>query len=315
MSLLCRVGGLVLALGAGAAAAAEPSTDLPAGGLVYAGQPTLITRLEDIAIGVDAVRVKYTIVNVAADARRYVMAFALPDIDMMALDGASVANAGFDPANPANYVGFSAAFDGLRVEPQVEARALSLGLIDASARLRELGLPLYPMHPEMGNLLAALPESVKTELVERSMMRIADGQPEAMWTLKTTLHWVQPVASSQPHTVEIAYRPISGDGVWNLDTAAALQQRYCVPQAAVDALNRRAAAGKPADVRALQFLASMGASARGAVGEYRVALEPAGKQQVYTCREGLVVTGSAVRRATAQSDAMPDDDIQVLFVE
>ncbi len=314
-SFRLSIGALTM-FAASVATAAEPSMELPAGGLVYAALQTLMTKQESITIGADSVRVTYSVTNLMSDANRQLMVFALPDLDMLALDGAAIANSTFDPANPYNFVGFSASADGLPVEAFVEARALSLGLIDGTARLRELGLPLYPLHPEMGERLAALPEDIRKELTERAMIRMGDGQPEAMWTLKTTLSWAQPFAANQTKTIAIAYRPISGTGTWSIDTAATLQQRYCVPQQAADAFNQRAAAGDLAEVRTIQFLAGAGATSRGTVGDYRIAMMTAGAQQTaFTCRQGLIAQGLAGGRGTTQAEAMPDDEIHLLFVD
>ncbi len=295
--------------------AAEPTTELPAGGLTYGGQQTLVTRQEDIVIAVERVRATYTVQNAAPEARSHLMAFALPDFDMMALDGSTIDNPAYDPANPMNYVGFSATIDGQAAETYVEVRALALGLIDASARLRELGIPLYPLHADMAVRLQALPEAVRKDLLERGLIRVADGQLEPMWTLKTTLFWQQPFAAGQTRRLEIAYRPISGSGVWSAETSATLQQRYCVAAPTVDDLLKRVGT-RPATVRWVHFLAGAGAMARGSSIAYRLAVETASaKQSAHTCRQGLFVAGQSGSRETTQADLVAEDEVQVLFVE
>jgi Domain of unknown function (DUF4424) len=295
--------------------AAEPTTELPAGGLTYGGQQTLVTRQEDVVLAAERVRATYTIQNAAPEARSHLMAFALPDLDMMALDGSTIDNPAYDPANPMNYVGFSAIIDGQPAETYVEIRALALGLIDASVKLRELGLPLYPLHVDMAARLQALPEAARKDLLERGLIRVADGQIEPMWTLKTTLFWQQPFAAGQSHKVEIAYRPISGSSVWSSETSAMLQQRFCVAAATVDDLLKRAAT-RPATVRWVHFLAGTGAIARGPSIAYRLAIETASaKQSAHTCRQGLVSATQSSSREITQTDLVAEDEIQVLFVE
>ncbi len=306
---------LVLMSSVGPLHAAEPTTELPAGGLTYGGQQTLVTRQEDIVLAAERVRATYTIQNAAPESRNHLMAFALPDLDMLALDGSTIDNPAYDPANPLNYVGFSAVVDGQPAETYVEIRALAVGLIDASVKLRELGIPLYPLHADMAARLQALPEAARKDLLERGLIRVSDGQAEPMWTLRTTLFWQQPFAAGQSHKIEIAYRPIVGSSVWNAETSAMLQQRFCVAAATIEDLAKRAAT-RPATVRWVHFLAGAGAIARGPAIAYRLAIETASsKQSAHTCRQGLSTSGQNGSRETTQSDLIADDEIQVLFVE
>ena len=294
-------------------AAAEPNSELPAGGLAYAALQSLVTEREDIVVAADRVRATYIVRNSGDEPRSTLVAFALPDIDMLSLDGALINNPAYDPQNPANFVAFSAQVDGQPVETFVESRALALGLIDVTQTLKNLKLPLYPLHPEISEQLAALPDAAKTELLQRNLVRVADGQLEPLWHLKTTLFWQQPFAVGQVRTIVIGYRPIGGSGPWTSETAAVFKQRYCVSDATAAALDGRAAKGEPADVKWVHYLAYAGASARGAAASYRTAIEASGKQSGFTCRQGL--TGKASSRETTLTDYIGDEEIQVLFVE
>ena len=170
-------------------AASEPTSELPAGGLVYAGQQTLVTEREDITIGPRAVSVSYVIRNTGDEARTALMAFPLPDIDMLALDGAAVVFPATDLQNAVNFASVSAQVDGLPAALAVETRALTLGLLDVTQRLQALGLPLSPLHAETTDRLAALPAAAQAELAARGVVRTGDGQIEPLWHLKTTFHW------------------------------------------------------------------------------------------------------------------------------
>ena len=307
--------GLFCAASIVAAAAAEPASELPAGGLAYASHQTLVTDREDIVIAADRVRVSYVLRNTADEARSTLIAFALPDIDMLSLDGAAVENPGYDPQNASNFVGFWAQIDSLPVELAVESRALALGLVDATAVLQTHNLPLYPLHPDLAKRLAALPDGVKSDLSARSLIRVSDGQLEPQWTFKTTFFWLQAFAAGQERSMSIGYRPIAGASAWAPETGPALQQRYCVPAAIASQLNQRAQKGDPARVRWVHFLANTGAGARGAVRKYRLALETTDGQSVFTCRPGLVDSARGGTRETTQSDHVADDEIQVLYID
>ena len=296
--------------------AAEPTMELPAGGLIYVTQQTLVTDTEDIVIAAGQVRATYVVRNGGDAPHTGLIAFALPDVDMVALDGSPVDNPAFDPDNLANYVGYAASVDGQPAATFVESRAFALGLIDATATLRELNLPLYPLHPGLGDQIAALPDAVRADLLARSLIRLNDGQWEPLWRLKTTLFWQQSYTPGQTRTVAISYRPIAGTGNWTADTAAALQQRYCVPQATADALTRRGATA-PAPLKWVHYTAYAGATGRGAAGTYRVAIEAApGQQSGYTCHDGLKTeTAAAGSRQQSLSGYTPEEEIMVLFVD
>lgn len=301
-------------LGFGAPLAGEPTTEIAAGGLTYAGQQTLITRQEAIAIASDRIRVTYTLQNAEPETRTALMAFALPDIDLLALDGATIDNPAYDAKNPMNFVGFAALVDEQPAEIYVDIRALSLGLVDISRVLRELALPFYPLHPDIGARLAALPEVAKADLLARSAIRITDGQYEPLWTLKTTLFWQQQFAAGQTRKIAISYSPIAGGSVATRDLVANLQPRFCLSAEVAADLSRRGGADA-ARLKWTHYLASAGANARGSVADYRVAIETAPKQAAYTCRAGLVSSAAAGSRETREADVIPEDDVQVLFVD
>ena len=296
--------------------AAEPTMELPAGGLTYVTQQRLVTETEDIVIAAGLVRATYVVHNAADTPHSGLIAFALPDVDMVTLDGSAVDNPAFDPDNLANYVGFAASVDGQPAATFVESRAFALGLIDATAMLRELNLPLYPLHPDLADQIAALPEAARADLMARSLIRLTEGQWEPLWRLKTTLFWQQSYTPGQTRTVAISYRPIAGTGTWTAETAAALQQRYCVPQAAADALTRRGATA-PAPLKWVHYTAYAGATGRGAAGTYRVAIEATpGPHSGYTCHDGLKTeTAAAGSREKSLSGYTPEEEILVLFVD
>ncbi len=294
--------------------AADPNAELAAGGLAFAGAPVLVTEREDVTLSGNRVRATYIVRNAGDDALTVPLAFGLPEIDMLALDGATIDNPAYDPGNPTNFVGFSATVDGQPVEMFVQSQALALGLIDQTALLKQHNLPLYPLHADLGERLGALPDAAKSELASRSLMRRADGQWEPIWSLKSTLFWQQAFPAGQVRTVTIAYQPIAGSSLWTADNASALQQRFCIPDAAARELTANAAKGAPATVRWVQYTAYAGVAARGQVGQYRLVIEATGGGKAFTCRDGLTgaITGT---RDIKYLDYQADGEVQVLFVE
>lgn len=299
---------------AGAACATDPTVEVAAGGLVYAGQQSLVTRREEIVISVNRVSVAYAILNAAPEPRAALMAFALPELDMMALEGSTVENSAYDPLNPLNFVGFAALIDNQPTETYVETRALSLGLVDATAKLREYAVPLYPLLADLPVRIAALPGAARAELQAQSLIRLNDGQYEPQWSLKSTLYWQQPFAAGQTRQIAISYRPISGSSPWTPETADALRQRFCVSPEAAAKLNERATGARPAIVRWVAYLATAGANTRGTAATQRIAIETSANQSAHTCHPSLTANANKLRESV-QTDVIADEDIQVLFVD
>ena len=132
----------------------EPTTELAAGGLVFAGKDALVVERKDLVIGIDKIRITYVVRNADATDRTALMVFALPTIDMAALDGAPVAIPSYDPQNPTNFVGFWTMIDGKAAEPEVDINAKALGHVDVTTLLQAHRIPLYPFDADMGETLA-----------------------------------------------------------------------------------------------------------------------------------------------------------------
>jgi hypothetical protein len=299
---------------AGAVGASDPTAELAAGGIAYAGAATLVTEREDVVIAVGRVRATYIIRNSGSDARTTLIAFALPEIDMLALDNAAVENPAFDAQNSGNYAGFAATVDGQPAEMYVQSNALALGLVDVTSVLKTYGLPLYPLQAGLVEQLGGLGEAAKTDLHNRGAVRVSDGQLEPIWSLKSVLFWQQPFAAGQVRTIAASYQPVAGTATWTADNAAVMQQRYCVPAAAAAALTARASRAEAVPMKWVTYLANAGALARGSVGQYRVTLEAPGKGAAYACGDGGNNTVSRDRE-TVLTDHVAEGEIQVLFVE
>ncbi len=316
---LTRARGLCLALGLSAMAviavrAAEPTAELPAGGLSYAGGGGLVTEREAIVIGSARVQATYSVRNTEQRARTTLVGMALPDIDMLQIDGADVDNTAYDPQNTANYIALAAQVDGVPVEFFVESRALALGLVDVTAQLSAAKLPLYPLAPELPGLIAELAEETRLGLMARSAIRQVEGQYEPRWVLKSTMYWQQEFGPGQVRTLSASYQPIAGVAAWTAETAPTLQQRYCVPEAEAQALTARATAGAPPTIKWVNFVAYAGANARGSAATYQMTIETAEKEKAFTCRAGLTgaVTGG---RSVSATNHTADEDVTVLFAE
>lgn len=301
--------------GAAPQVAAEGGTELPAGSVVYAGANQIVTDSETVVLRYDAVRVTSVIRSIETRELPILMAFALPDIDMAALDGATVSVLSYDPNNATNFIGFWARADGAEVQLEVEQRAMALGLLDATAALSRHGVPLYPLTADVVDILTALPLEARNELAAQSLTRLNDGQYEPLWTLRTAFHWRQQISVLRPLQLTFGYQPVAGSSPWTRETAAALTARFCVDAAQADALTRRADGGATVTANWIQFQSGASGHLRGPIGEYAVEIEKTNEQTVIaTCREGFksAVNGALQFKAT---DYVAEDDTLVAFVD
>jgi Domain of unknown function (DUF4424) len=305
--------GLVLVIAP--ALAAETTAELPAGSVVYAGAGQTVTDTEAVVLRRDAVRVTTVLRNADTRERPVLMAFALPDIDMAALDGAAVSVLSYDAGNPTNFVGFWARADGADVQLEVEQRALALGLMDATAMLSRHAVPLYPLTADVADTLTALSPEARDELLALSLTRANDGQFEPFWTLKTLFHWRQTIPASGQVRLTYGYQPVTGSSPWTEDTAAALTERFCVGKADADVLTRRAARGGFVTAHWVQFQPGNSGQLRGPISDYSVTVEKSSEQTlIATCREGFTRTAGGALQFKAVDHTVEDETI-VAFIE
>jgi hypothetical protein len=313
---MCRwLTAAVIAAGIAPALAAEATQELPAGSVAYAGANLIVTDSETVVLRHDSVRVTTVLRSIEPRERPILMAFALPDIDMAALDGTTVSVLSYDPGNPTNFIGLWMRADGGDVPLEVEQRALSLGLLDATAGLARHGVPLYPLSADVADILTALPQDARDDLLAQSLIRLNEGQYEPLWTLRTAFHWRQPVPASRPLQLTFGYQPVAGSSLWTEDSAASLTTRFCVSAAQAATLTRRAKGGATVTASWVHFQPGASGHLRGPIGDYTVDIEKTNEQTVVaTCREGFKRAADGTLQFKAV-DHVAEDDILVLFVD
>jgi Domain of unknown function (DUF4424) len=297
------------------AGAAETTTELPAGSVVFVGAGQVATDSENVVLRRDSIRISSTLRGIDLRDRPVLMAFALPDIDMAALEGAAVSVLSYDPANATNFVGFWVRADGADVQLEVEQRALALGVIDVTAALVRHGVPLYPLTNDVPDILTALSPEARGELLAQSLTQLNDGQYEPLWTLKSAFHWRQVMPASRTLQLTFGYQPVAGSGAWTEDTASALTARFCVDNDQAVALTRRATAGATVTAHWVHFQPGASGHLRGPIGEYTVDIEKTNEQTVIaTCREGFKISASGTLQFRANNHVV-DDDVIVVFID
>lgn len=299
------------------ASAAEPTAELPAGGLVFLSQNRVALEREHLTISLDEIRIDYTLRNLEPTARALVMAFPAPTVDMAALGGADVSLPAFDPANPTNFVGFWTLVDDAPVAPEVEIEAHTLGHVSATRRLEAHGLPLFPLSPDLETKIAALSPAVRRELADDGLLDGTGEDAKPLWGLRTVFHWRVPLADRTPTVVRHAYRPVVGSGSWSADIAERARTKFCMSDTDAAELDRRAATGTAPPVYWVHYQPPSNAWLKGAADRFTLTIEkPRAAAIVATCYKS-----SSMRASTdtalewTATERIDEDDIEVMIIE
>ncbi len=313
--------GLVAALvGAGGlpARADDSVASLGAGGIVLQKTDAIAILSEELFVSAQTVRVRFAFRNETQESIESLVAFALPDIKFA--DYAKHANLVPAPADPLNFIWFSAAADGRAVRPRVDARALLAGQ-DVTSQLRDYDVPISFFQPDFKTRLRSLPASVHRELVARGLLS-ADkiyGIFEPYWTVRTRFYWHQRFLPDRTVAVEHSYRPVLGiDPNFSLGhLQRQVRERYCIDETARGALARLAQKVPygNAMARTVDYLLTTGGNWRGGnIGDFRLKVSTESPSEVLaTCLAGLRKTGPTTYEAE-RKNFVPRKDLHILFV-
>jgi Domain of unknown function (DUF4424) len=297
------------------ARATPPTTELPAGGIVFANQDRLAVEQEELSISLDAIDLKYVVRNLESTRLTLPMAFALPTIDLAALVGAEVVIPAFEPTNPTNFIGFWTTAGTTTIEPDVDVRAYVLGSIDITRSLTELGLPLYPFTPDLLQKLESLTSEQRSALRDAGTIGIQNQKPVPLWSLRTAFHWRTTLQPGETITIQHHYKPIAGSAPWSAELASTATQKYCLTTGMVERLNKLTASGKAPTVYWIHYHTGAHGWQKGPAERFKLIVEkPTDTSIVSTCFGDLKPnTGPALEWLT--EDRVDDVDIEILIVE
>lgn len=306
---------LTLALAA-TPVAAQPapsaSREVPAGGLIILPDPALTIEKQDVTIAVDQVRLAYEISNASSEPRTVQITFQLPELDATALAEQTI---NLPRPDPLNFVGALYSADGIERPAGFEQRAVAFGL-DVTAELTGAGIPLFPYLPDTAGRLARLPDAIRTDFIERGVIRIEAGRIFPGWTVRTTAFWRQTFPPGRLTALSLVYQPLVGNGHVTKEALDTLRKGFCLSAAVEAGLARRAA---PIDRRSaplawVHFALTAGSAWASPSTRFRLhVVKPAPDAIVATCRKGLRPAGPTVLEWTAE-DFYADDDVAVLFI-
>ncbi len=291
-------------------AAAEISTEVGAGGLSFAANPSIKIEQQDVLITPDRITVTYTLRNEANSQQSIYVSFALPDLDANAVIEGEVALAAADSIN---FVQFATTADGQPITVLTEQRATALGL-DVTNLLSVSGIPQMPTADGLPARLEALTEAQRIGLLERGILKEDGTSLVPAWSVKTVAYWRQSFAPEQTTTIQHSYRPIAGISAFRTDALPNLRKRACITAAHETAIAKlpSSASGAPT-LTSITYAATSSADALGPARRFRLIVESGDPLTVIaTCRDGLKQTGPMQFDWNA-NDYVPEDDFQFVF--
>lgn len=291
-------------------AAADISTEVGAGGLSFAANPSIKIEQQDVLITPDRITVTYTLRNEANSQQSIYVSFALPDLDANAVVEGELALAAADSIN---FVQFATTADGQPITVLTEQRATALGL-DVTNLLSVSGIPQMPTADGLPARLEALTEAQRIGLLERGILKEDGTSLAPAWSVKTVAYWRQSFAPEQTTTIQHSYRPIVGISAFRTDALPNLRKRACITAAHETAIAKlpSSASGAPT-LTSITYATTSSADALGPARRFRLIVERGDPLTVIaTCRDGLKQTGPMQFDWNA-TDYVPEDDFQFVF--
>lgn len=285
-------------------------TEIAAGGLSFAANPLIVVDSQEVLITPAKVRVTYVLRNTDRNDTAMLTAFVLPILDAAAVSENDLALAANDPAN---FNAFLVVVDGQPIAPQLSQRALAVEL-DVTAELAASALPLFPFSPDQSRLIAELSDDIRTDYVERGLLKDDGADVLPAWTLKTVAHWKQRFSARQTVTIELTYRPLVGSTAYTAASLEPYKKAACVqPTTETRIAALPVEGGLGATLTSVHYSYLPGADALGPAKRFRLIIEMNDSATIVSsCSEGLKRTAPAQMDWTV-SDYLPDEDYRVLF--
>ena len=329
-SLVTLAAGLLLAADA---TANDSMATLSTGGLVFLTSSEIEMTSEDLYVGAEEVRVRYTFTSRSDTDQTALVAFPMPDItgsgDFMVM---------IPTEDEDNIFGFETTFEGKPVAATLHQYAFAFG-IEYTDYLRDLGVPLLPYGGQTIEAINALDESTKAELVRRGLvipMEWGDGETThtdhtPIWTLRSTYSWEATFPAGKTVTVAHRYRPSVGGTVGvtfladpseGYDPAGDYAGKYCTDDSFVRAVrrtlpNQNEPWGAPFTESWLSYVWSTGANWSGPIRHFRLTVDKGRPENLVSfCWDGEVKKTSPTTFEMEATDFYPpwDRELEILIL-
>ncbi len=316
-------------LASGSAAANDTSGFQGTTGIELAATDDIRMVSEDLAIGLDEIRVAYVFRNVTAHPVETMVVFPLPDLDLS--QGLSGPNWNF-PAGQPDFLKFRLWIDGRPATPTLERRAFFHGR-DVTRELEDSGaMDLVPWRGDYDEQVKSLPATTLARLRREGLLQQGEDTDTPQWRLRTRYFWTQTFPAGTDVAVRHSYRPFVGlaliGGPSGIDGRSVVGRyvgdehsgtdRYCLDAATRRALaeveHRRPTDPMPFTAAEIEYILTTARNWRGPIGRFRLTLDKGAPDNILSlCWDGaLRKTGPATFESTL-TDFSPTRDIRLLI--
>ncbi|MBL8908380.1 MAG: DUF4424 domain-containing protein [Rhizobiales bacterium] len=293
----------------------DSTAEMGAGGLTMVRNFDVRMEKEELYISPEKVTVDYVFRNTAKDAREFLVAFPMPDIEP---DAYIESDIGIPNTNSDNLLGFSVTIDGAAVEPKIDMRALSYG-VDVTETIRSAGLPLNPISEATRKAVQALDPERREALAAEGIVYDDGSGPIPSWTLKSTYYWMQSFPPDRPVRVSHKYTPGTGSGFYYpgaLDEGG-YRDRYCIDKGTANAIARKfKEVGDGLLVeRRVDYILKTGANWATPIGDFRLVVDKLKPDSIVSfCMDGVTKI-SPTRFEVRKKDFVPSADLRILVLD
>ena len=294
------------------AAANDSTAEIAGGGLILLRSDTVTMEREALYISPDQVRVEYVFRNNGQTGIESLVAFPMP---VIAPADYTEGDLGVQNRDDDNFVEFSTTANGLKVEPELEMRALSYGL-DITDELKALSVPLNPLAGRTEQAIGKLPAESLAGLQLKGAIHDAGDGPRPGWSLRSTYFWRQSFPAGEDIEISHRYRPVTGasfywDGVF---TQSNYRTKYCIDKATEAAIRKSAAAHNGALLEnRISYVLTTGGNWAGPIKDFRLVIDKLQPAAVVSfCMDGvkkIAPTQFEIRR----NDFIPERDLDILI--
>lgn len=286
------VGGLTEARANGALA------EFPAGGVVFRPSQEISIAREDLEIGWDRIRVRYVFHSIAPQPIEGTLGFPLAKVPQ------DDSPDGFQ-SEGRNYMNFEVSVDGKPVDSTPHEYAW-LGETDITAKLDEMGVPVFAATPEAFEALARLPAATVERLKAEELVDENGSWLVPRWSYQAVYEWTQTFAPGATE-VEISYAPRFGatSEYSTYYPGGEGAQDYCLDEAVKQKLS--------GDVQPQPFtvgyILTTARNWNGPIGEFNLKIVNTDSIASLCVPAGLTATDEG----WTGKDFVPEADLKVLF--
>ena len=322
---------VVVALTSAPVPAADGSSELATGGLIFVRDGNLELLSQDLMISPDEIKIHYRMLNRSDKAVTVLVSFPMPEISIEGPDDAP----SVPTEDPVNLLGIAATVNDKPVAASFEQRVIAAG-IDRTQLLRGLGIPLAPHLDSTQEALDRLSPDQMENLQRLGLAEPEDYDAGSMtkhlaprWTLQTTYYWEQSFPANSETAIDLRYKPSVGRSEQTLLGSpnaeketwyGELNDKYCFNHEFLAAVERARKAvngkfGAPFSEQRIEYAHKNWVNAVGSpVREFRLVVDKRASGNLVSFCGGEPKKISETQLEVTKNDYMPDETLSILFL-